>query len=220
VTFRSEREGPGVFRRDAQGTGPIERLTSTDGPIHSPYSWTPDGRTLLLAVFRSFRHQAIGSVTPPDTTVRILLDGNYAQLNPQVSPDGRWLAYQSDETGRFEVYVRPYPDVDAGRWLISTAGGTSPRWSRDGRELFYYDGQAIASVTIAAAGPALVAGRPTSLFAVKPFGGRLGPGFEVSPDGQRFLFLLPTAMDTPRAASLVLVQNWAQGLTTRPAARR
>jgi serine/threonine-protein kinase len=220
VTFRSEREGPGVFRRDAQGTGAVERLTTTDGPIHSPYSWTPDDRTLLVAVFRSFRNQAIGSVTPPDTTVRILLDGDYAQLNPQVSPDGRWLAYQSDETGRFEVYVRPYPDVNAGRWLVSTTGGTAPRWSADGRELFYYDGEALVRVSIAATGPSLTHSRPARLFPLKPFGGRLGPHFDVSPDGQRFLVLMPGAIETPRAASLVLVQNWTQALTTRLAGRR
>ena len=220
VTFRSEREGPGVFRRDAQGTGTVERLTTTDGPIHSPYSWTPDGRTLLVAVFRSFRNQAIGSVTPPDTTVRILLDGDYAQLNPQVSPDGRWLAYQSDETGRFEVYVRPYPDVNAGRWLVSTTGGTAPRWSGDGRELFYYDGEALVRVSIAATGPSLAHGRPARLFPLKPFGGRLGPHFDVAPDGQRFLVLMPGTIEAPRNASLVLVQNWAQALTTRLAGRR
>ena len=214
VAFRSEREGPGVFRRDAQGTGTTERLTATDGPIHSPYSWTPDGRTLLLAVFRSFRQQAIGTVTPPQTTVRILLDGDFAQLDPQVSPDGKWLAYQSDETGRFEVYVRPYPDVESGRWLISGAGGTSPRWSGDGRELFYHDGDSLVRVPVSAT-PAFAPGRPTRLFAVKPFGGRLGPDFEVAADDQKFLFLLPAASESPRAVDLVLVQNWAQMLTAR-----
>lgn len=219
VAFRSEREGPGVFRRDAQGAGIAERLTTTDGPIHSPYSWTPDGKTLLLAVFRSFRNQAIGSVTPPDTTVKILLDGNFAQLDPHVSPDGRWLAYQSDETGRFEVYVRPYPDVEAGRWLVSSAGGTSPRWGRDGRELFYYDGEALMRVPVGA-GDTFAAGRPARLFTVKPFGGRLGPDFEVTSDSQRFLFLIPTATEAPRSTGLVLVQNWVQALRDRLATRR
>jgi serine/threonine-protein kinase len=219
VAFRSEREAPGIYRRAAQGTGDVERLTATDGPIHSPYSWTPDGKTLLLAVFRSFRNQAIASVTPPDPAVRILLDGDFAQLDPQVSPDGRWLAYQSDETGRFEVYVRPYPDVDAGRWLVSTAGGTSPRWAPDGRELLYYDGEALARVTVRTS-PTFSPGKPERLLAIKPFGGRLGPDFEVASNGQRFLFLLPGATEPTRSAGLVLVQNWVEEIRARLAMQR
>jgi eukaryotic-like serine/threonine-protein kinase len=216
VAFRSEREGPGVFRRAASGTGSVERLTATDGPIHSPYSWTPDGKSLLLAVFRSFRNQAIASVTPPDPTVRILLDGDFAQLDPHVSPDGGWLAYQSDETGRFEIYVRPYPEVDAGRWLVSTTGGTSPRWSPDGQVLFYYDGESLVRVPVTTSA-AFIPGRPAPLFAVKPFGGRLGPDYEVAADGQRFLFLLPgpAAPETP--TGLVVVQNWIEELRQRVA---
>jgi serine/threonine-protein kinase len=211
VAFRSEREGPGVFRRAASGTGTAERLTSTDGPIHSPYSWTPDGKSLLLAVFRSFRNQAIARVTPPNTTVEILIDGDFAQLDPHVSPDGRWMAYQSDETGRFEIYVRPYPDVDLGRWLVSTTGGTSPRWSSDGEELFYYDGESIVRVPVSAAS-AFVPGRPVRLFPVKPFGGRLGPDYEVATDGQRFLFLLPGPAAPETSTGLIVVQNWIEEL--------
>ena len=211
VAFRSEREGPGVFRRAASGTGTAERLTSTDGPIHSPYSWTPDGKSLLLAVFRSFRNQAIARVTPPNTTVEILLDGDFAQLDPHVSPDGRWMAYQSDETGRFEIYVRPYPDVDSGRWLVSTTGGTSPRWSPDGQELFYYDGTSIVRVPVTAAAT-FVAGRPVPLFTVNPFGGRLGPDYEVAADGQRFLFLLPGPAAPESSTGLIVVQNWIEEL--------
>jgi serine/threonine-protein kinase len=211
VAFRSEREGPGVFRRAASGTGTAERLTSTDGPIHSPYSWTPDGKSLLLAVFRSFRNQAIARVTPPNTTVEILIDGDFAQLDPHVSPDGRWMAYQSDETGRFEIYVRPYPDVDSGRWLVSTTGGTSPRWSSDGEELFYYDGESIVRVPVSAAS-AFVPGRPVRLFPVKPFGGRLGPDYEVATDGQRFLFLLPGPAAPETSTGLIVVQNWIEEL--------
>jgi dipeptidyl aminopeptidase/acylaminoacyl peptidase len=219
VAFRSERAGPGVFRRDAQGSGVVERLTATDGPIHSPYSWTPDGRSLLLAVFRSFRQQAIGRVTPPSTSVEILLDGDFAQMDPQVSPDGRWLAYQSDETGRFEIYVRPYPDVQSGRWPISTAGGTSPRWSPDGGELFYHDGDALVRVALLDRA-AFTHSRPERLFPVKPFGGRLGPDFEIASDGRRFLFLIPTAVEAPRPSALVFVQGWADSLRVRLASQR
>jgi serine/threonine-protein kinase len=214
VAFRSEREGPGVFRRDASGTGTVERLTVTDGPIHSPYSWTPDGSTLLLAVFRSFRQQAIARVTPPDTNVQILLDGDFAQLDPHVSPDGRWMAYQSDETGRFEIYVRPYPAVESGRWLVSTTGGTSPRWGPDGRDLFYYDGDSLVRVPVTAAA-VFRPGRPVPLFAVRPFGGRLGPGYEVSSDGQRFLFLLPGPAAPEASTGLIVVQNWVEELKAR-----
>jgi eukaryotic-like serine/threonine-protein kinase len=218
VAFRSEREGPGVFRRDAQGAGPIERLTETDGPIHSPYSWTPDGRTLLLAVFRSFRHQAIARVTPPDRAVEVLLDGDFAQLDPQVSPDGRWMAYQSDETGRFEVYVRPYPDVQGGRWQVSVNGGTSPRWRADGRELFYYDGASILAAAIGP-GPAFRASRPVRLFDTDALGGRLGVAYAVSPDARRFLVLKPAPARALPPAEVVFVQHWDTELRAQLAAR-
>ncbi len=214
VVFRSEREGPGVFRRDAQGAGPIERLTTTDGPIHSPYSWTPDGRTLLLALFRSFRSQAIASVTPPDTTLRVLLDGDFAQLDPQVSPDGRWLAYQSDESGQFEVYVRPYPDVEAGRWQLSVGGGTSPRWRADGRELFHYDGARIVATPISS-GSTFRAGRSTTLVEPRGLGGRLGLAYAASPDGRRFLVIRDVPSAEPAPAELVFVQHWQEDVRTR-----
>ena len=219
VTFRSEREGPGIFRRDAQGAGPIERLTETDGPIHSPYSWTPDGRTLLFAIFRSFRHQAIASVTPPDRAIRVLLDGNFAQLDPQVSRDSQWLAYQSDESGRFEVYVRPYPAVESGRWQVSTRGGTSPRWSPAGDELFFVTEEGLFVVPVKS-GATFSTEPPRFLFKVKPFGGRLGADFEVSPDGRRFMFILdgPSAAASP--AHLVFVQHWVEELRARLAEGR
>jgi serine/threonine-protein kinase len=214
VAFRSEREGPGLFRRDAQGAGEIERLTRTDGPIHSPYSWTPDGKTLLFALFRSFGRQAIASVTPPDSTVRVLLDGEFAQLDPQVSPDGRWLSYQSDETGRFEVYVRPYPQVTGARWQVSDAGGRTPRWSPDGRELFYYDGAALMSVPVSPA-KEFTYGSSKRLFPIDLFGGRLGPDYEVSSDGRRFLFIVTRASPDAAPAHLVFVQHLDEDLRAR-----
>jgi eukaryotic-like serine/threonine-protein kinase len=219
VAFRSERERPGIFVRDADGAGPIERLTETDGPIHSPYSWTPDGRTLLLVLFHSFRHRTIASVTPPDRTVRVLLDGNFAQLDPQVAPDGRWLAYQSDESGRFEVYVRPYPEVQTGRWQISSAGGTSPRWSADGAGLFYLNGSQLMSVRIRTS-PAFEADAPRRLFEVTALAEGLGAAFAVSPDGRRFLFIVDTPAAAPRSVQLVVVQHWIEELRRQVAATR
>src|SRR5690606_32326765 len=140
-----------------------------------------DGRTLLFTEFSSYVRQSIRALDLATGETQTLLDGPFAQLRPQVSPDGRWLAYQSDETGRFEIYVRPWPALDAGPWQVSVSGGTSPRWARSGRELFYYDGASLVAAAIDESLPFTVRER-TRLFAYTPFGGRLGPDYDVSAD--------------------------------------
>jgi dipeptidyl aminopeptidase/acylaminoacyl peptidase len=219
IAFRSEREKPGLFRRDALAAGPIEQITSTDGPIHSPSAWSADGRTLFFALFRSYARQSVASVTPPDRTVRVLLDGDRAQFEAQLSPDGRWLAYQSDESGRMEVLVRPYPDLQSARWQVSTAGGGSPRWSRDGRELFFLDGDGLAVMPVHTAGGFAVAAA-RRLFEVAPYGTRFGADYDVSPDGRQFLFLLAQPGQARRAGHLVVVQGWAAEVARRLAEGR
>jgi len=219
IAFRSERESPGLFRRDALGAGPIEQISVTDGPIHSPSAWSPDSRTLFFALFRSYARQAIAAVTPPDRTITVLVDGESAQLEPHLSPDGRWLAYQSDESGRAEVLVRPYPAVNSGRWQISTAGGSSPRWSRDGRELFFLDGTGLAVMPVARRDTFAVA-PVRRLFDVTPYGTRLGADYEVSPDGRQFLFVLSQPPPPRRPAHLVVVQHWAGDVRRRLAEGR
>ena len=79
---------------------------------------------------------------------KLLLRERYNEFQPQISPDGRWMAYTSDESGKYEVYVRPFPEVDKGRWQVSTSGGDSPLWSPDGRELFYRNGDAVMAVSV------------------------------------------------------------------------
>jgi hypothetical protein len=119
----------------ADGTGSAERVTGT--ALAFPGSVTPDGQAVLwssggFAVMRT-------SLTGERRTDRVLGPVS-SVLTAEVSPDGRWLAYQSNESGMPEVYVRPYPDVDAGRWQISTERGSRPAWSRNRRELFFLDG--------------------------------------------------------------------------------
>jgi serine/threonine-protein kinase len=213
VVFRSERQGPGIFIRDAQAAGGIERLTETQGPIHSPAGWTPDGRTLLFALFRSFGNQAIAAVTPPDRTVRVLLDGDFAQVDAQVSQDGRWLVYQSNESGRPEIYVRPYPDIAETRWQVSLGGGTSPRWSRDGRRLFFLGASGVMSVTISPTSRAFTHDSPR-LLVQRQTSARVGLDFDVSSDGQRFLFVTESSADR-KPAHFVLIQQWAAELRER-----
>jgi hypothetical protein len=147
-----------------------------------------------------------------------LVHGPLAEDHGQVSPDGKWLAYQSNETGRFEIYIQPFP-TGAGRWPISTSGGQFPRWRRDGRELFYMDrtsGGKIFAVDVNAVGLALVAGAPKALFDsgyINLNAGGTYHTFAVSADGQRFLIPRPPAGAADAAASpIAVVLNWAAGL--------
>jgi Tol biopolymer transport system component len=206
--YRSEREGGGLFVRAVDGDD-VERLTAAGDAIHTPHGLTPDGRTVLFTEFRSYTDQAIAAVDlARPLRIRRVLGLGGAQARPQVSPDGRWLAYQSDESGRFELYLRPYPDVERGVWPISRGGGTSPRWSADGRSLFYYDGEGLSAVDVTGSeGAAPAIGAPRRLFAWSPFGGRLGPDYEIAPDG-RVLFIRH-ASDTPGSrVQLLVVQHW------------
>src|SRR5262249_16191864 len=143
-----------------------------------------------------------------------LLHTSFNEVNAEVSPDGRWVAHESDESGQSEVYVRPFPNVDGGRWLVSAGGGHKPVWSRDGRELFYLaraPGPTKLMVsTISTGAASFSAGAPRSLFegpyyAVpgQTVGGRT---YDVSPDGKRFVMIKnpSTAAETePATAQLV-----------------
>jgi serine/threonine-protein kinase len=134
-----------------------------------------------------------------------------------LSPDGRWIAYVSNETGETEVYVRPFPNVDDGKWQISTNGGGEPLWSPDGRELFYLIGNNpgddevyVVSVT---AEPVFSPGAPELLFrGAYGFGG--SPNWDISSDGQRFLMMKAEeqAEQTSGETSLIVVNNWFEEL--------
>jgi Tol biopolymer transport system component len=217
IAFRSEREGGGIFIKAADGAAAAERVTSSIGPSHTPYDFTPDGRRILFTELRSYNDQGIGIVALTGSrSVEWLVDGPFAEVRPALSPDGRWMAYQSDESGRYEVYVRPFPEVDSGRWPISAAGGTSPKWSPDGRELFYYDGSYLVSVAVGQGRP-FAAGQPVRLFEASRFDERLGPIYDVLPDGSGFLMLRRGGLDgeTVSRGEIRLVQHWTEELRTR-----
>jgi len=141
-----------------------------------------------------------------------LLQTPFNEQNADISSDGRWLAYQSDESGRPEVYVRPFPNVTLGRWQISRSGGSRPLWARDGRELFYLDIDRRLTVVPVEGRAGFSVGAPTTLFDTRPFGlSGLGRNFDVAPDGTRFLMVkdLPTPTDAKR---LIVVENWLDEL--------
>jgi serine/threonine-protein kinase len=146
-----------------------------------------------------------------------LLETRFDERNGVISPDGRWLAYESDSSGQFEVYVRPFPNVEEGQWQVSTAGGEHPLWARSGRELFYVapDG-ALMAVRADTRGARWQASTPTKLLEgryVVGGAGILGRHYDASPDGQRFLLIKQAGADTAAAPpQIVIVQNWFEEL--------
>jgi serine/threonine-protein kinase len=148
--------------------------------------------------------------------LRTLVEGPGVERNPAISPDGRYLAYNSDESGRNEVYVRPFPNVGARRWQISVSGGAFPVWTRGGSEILYKDdlGRVMATALRADAVDGANFSRPEPLFT---FGEGTGSGldrsFDVTSDGERFLFFVPAGSATSQSTmELVLLQNWVDEL--------
>ncbi len=148
-----------------------------------------------------------------DRRVETLVATEFSEANGEICPDGRWMAYQSNQSGQMEVYVRPFPNVDDGRWQISTGGGTQPLWAFNGRELFYRRGAALMTVPVQTE-PNFTPATPEVLFEGDYFAGAGGRAYDVSPDGERFLMIIEGegAESTSAAPQIILVQNWFEEL--------
>jgi Tol biopolymer transport system component len=215
IAFSSVQDGvPGIYQQHVSGAGDAELLFTNHTSIH-PTAWSPDGRFLL------FEQTDPGSssdiwVLPArgDHTPSAYLSTHFSESDAHFSPDGHWVAYTSDESGRPEVYVRRFPDP-SDKVQISTRGGVSPQWAPDGHELYFLsiDGQLMA-VPIRLTN-AFEAGSPTRLFDTSI---ALGANRYVpSHDGKRFLLSVGTAESS--AAQIVVVLNWADNLASIPRAR-
>ncbi len=211
IVFTSGRDGvANLHLRAADGTGPVDRL-STSSDLQWPQSWSPDGRTLVFS--RRVRTGPAAAETldtmmmslDADRTVAPLLVTEFTESNPAVSPDGRWIGYRSDESGRNEVYVQRFPEL-GGRSQISTAGGTSPLWSSDGTELFYRQGRAMMTVAVDGSGAAFRAGQPERLFEGRYLDDQTR-NYDVAPDGR---FLMIKQADTLRQVHVVV--DWTEDL--------
>ena len=132
-----------------------------------------------------------------------VLQTPFAETDPRFSPDGRWLAYASDETGGREVYVQSFP-IGGGKWRISTAGGSDPRWRADGRELFYRSNRTLMAAPVSA-GASFEAGTPVALFDTKS-GAHV---YAVDVSGERFLILAPTGKEAP---PMTVLLDWPSRL--------
>ncbi len=187
----------GLVSIPADGSGDTELLGLSPGKFLFAFSWSKDGKTLVTSeVDTNFKNFDIGMITTEwDRPYTLLLKESYKELQPQLSPDGRWLAYCTDEeSGELQVYVSPFPDVNSEKWNVSAGSGTSPRWSADGKELYFLIGQTTAEAVMAVdieTEPAFKPGKPRILFT----GAYIGPlpdngiPYDVHPDGERFLMM-------------------------------
>jgi hypothetical protein len=145
-----------------------------------------------------------------------LLATKFDERNGTVSPDGRWLAYESNSSaGQFEIYVRPYPNVGGGQWQVSTAGGRQPLWARNGKELFYLGSDnALLRVPVEASGATWSAGTPMQILDGRYYAGTgTGRAYDVSADGRRFLMIKGIGGDSAaQSPRLILVQHFDEEL--------
>jgi len=198
----------------ADGSGAPEPLEVDENDGGFPTSFVPDRSGLVVFGGRGAGSDDIALV-PLDGVgeVRVLLEASADERHPEISPDGRWLAYVSNESGTDEVYVRPFPDVNAGGlWEISGGdGGTEPLWARDGEELFFRRNGAVLGVRIQP-GSGFSHGNPEIIFE-GPYPQEINGGrsYDISPDGKRFLMLASVA-DPSAAPRIVIVQNWVEEL--------
>jgi tRNA A-37 threonylcarbamoyl transferase component Bud32 len=203
---------PAVTRADGTGTPRILYR----GPMGFGQAVASrDGRWLLLRrVVSEAGNGDIYALPAGDSTLTPLLTTPAREVGPTLSPDGKWLAYVSTESGKPEVYVRPFPDVGSAKWQVSLSGGFTPMWAHSGKELFYLDdSRALVAVTVQLGTTFTFTGQKV-LFpaATYSFGGSY-PTYDVAPDDSRFVMIRSVA---PSAETeLVLIQNWAEELKTR-----
>jgi serine/threonine-protein kinase len=210
LAYRSDRAGrPEIYMRTLDGSVPEERFpTSQDANI--PLSWSPDGR-FLAAV-------SVSAATANDIWVYPVEDRReplsfvrtkFREGAPTFSPDSRWIAYGSEQSGRGEIYMRPFPGPGE-EWTISTDGGSEPVWARKAGRLFYRQGDAMMAVDITTS-PTVVVGKPRRLFE-RPYkrSSAFWPNYDVAPDGQRLLMVKGGAQEDSSRINVVL--NWQEEL--------
>jgi serine/threonine-protein kinase len=211
LLFSSLRSGtPSLYIKNADGTGEVEQVTEPTGS-QRPVGWSSDGETLVLTDGNDIHTVKFGS----ETVTSALFETTFTENRGSLSPDGNWLAYESDEDGDTDVYVRPFPDVDNGKWKVSAQGGTHPYWSPDGEELFFFQGNEMMAAPISTV-PAFGAGNPVSLFEGRYNLNLLGRAFAVTPDGTGFIATKSATGDNITSVqNLVAVFNWFEELKER-----
>jgi serine/threonine protein kinase/Tol biopolymer transport system component len=216
VTYTSDGVGTSEVRTKRADGSAQSLLEAHDArTLYAPH-WSTDGKWLVFETSQG----EVGSgdilaIRPGvDTKPVPLLATKFIEVSPALSPDGRWLAYTSNETRRQEIYVVPFPNVSAAKWAVSTQGGTRPLWSHRGSELFYVDGTSNLMTVAVKANPTLSFGHPVVLFNVAGFSTDFETNFTLSPDDRRFLMIRQVSNSNPE--KLIVVENWFSELKGKP----
>ncbi len=215
IIFSSSRDGPNnLYQKVSSGAGNEEALLKSNETKYAD-DWSPDGRFLVYGLGREAGLWLL-PLTGDDRKPRPYLEtesGSQARF----SPDGRYVAYTSNQSGKNEVYVRPFPTASGGKWMVSKGGGNQPHWRRDGKELFYISADSkMMAVEMAGASGSFQSGIPKALFAAPVWGGGTATNttrYDVTADGKKFLINSVPAETTPGASSpITVVLNWQAGL--------
>jgi Tol biopolymer transport system component/tRNA A-37 threonylcarbamoyl transferase component Bud32 len=187
--------------------------------VHEKYGaasarWSPDGKWLVFRRGAPGNADILGIRPGIDTVAVALVATKFSELAPAISPDGRWLAYSSNESGQSEIYVVPFPNTAAAKWVVSTRGGTEPLWSHSGKELFYRDGAGNLVAVEVQSTPTFSLGRSTVLFpAAAYYSLALAAEYAVGPDDRRFLMIRRATGNAPD--EVIVVDNWFEELKSK-----
>jgi hypothetical protein len=213
VAFSSDaRSVTDAWLKRADGSAQAEVLLDVQAAIQE-IEWSRDGTWTVLRLNSQPGSDLYAWRPGVDSAPTPLVATGFDELQPALSPDGRWLAYTSNESGRYEVYVRPFPNADAAKWQVSTNGGTEALWARSGRELFFKDGDRQLISAQVLAGPAFVLGERRTLFPTISYGGGDGHRtYDISPDDRRFVMIRGLTADDEPTAALVVVDHFFREL--------
>jgi serine/threonine-protein kinase len=208
IAYRGTRTGfRNLFWKSTDGSGDEERLSPSTN-VQTPASWSPDGKSLAY-----LENVDLWILPVADRKGRSFVSTPFTEFNARFSPDGQWIAYSSNESGRLQVYVRPFPGPGP-RTQVSTDGGYAPVWSPDGRELFYIRSEDMWVVETTSR-PAFKVGTPRRLFEGSFVGGLASsPGYDVSRDGRLFLRVQALEPDKP-ATQIEITLNWFEEIKQR-----
>ena len=205
--------GPSFAAQRVDGTGRMETTFAQRGGGALLNAISPDGKQVVFRTAAAIdTGQDMMVATLGDQSAQPLVATRANELNAEISPDGRWVAYESDESGAYEIYVRPFPDASGGRWQISNGGGRKPLWNRNGRELFFVSRAGAMMAAALESAAAFSASAPVELFRGDYYFGSassVGRTFDVSLDGRRFLIIKD---DHSRPTSISIVLNWTEEL--------